>query len=79
MQNSTWGKNPNDDDWQKYNIIIGMSDRLQNIVHKMQVVIVAIHDVKGWIVVIQVLGNLLSTIDCTAKWKQNKYEVFVWL
>jgi len=41
--------------------------------------IVAIHDVKGWIIVVQVLGNLLSIIDCTAKWKENKYEVFVWL
>ena len=41
--------------------------------------IAAIHDVKGWIIVVQVLGNLLSMIDCTAKRKENKYEVFVWL
>jgi len=40
---------------------------------------VAIHDVKGWIIVIRVLGNSLSIIDCTAKWKENEHEVFVWL
>ena len=40
--------------------------------------IAAMHDVKGWIIVILVLGNLLSIItDCTAEWKENGYEVFV--
>ena len=41
--------------------------------------IAAMHDVKGWMIVILVLGNLLSITDCTAEWKENVYEVFVWL
>ena len=40
--------------------------------------IAAMHDVKGWIIVILVLGNL-SITDCTAEWKENGYEVFVQL
>jgi len=41
--------------------------------------IAAIHDVKGWIIVIQVLGHLLLITNRTAKWKGNEHEVFVWL
>jgi len=37
--------------------------------------IAAMLDVKGWIIVILVLGNLLSITE----WKENGYEVFVQL
>ena len=41
--------------------------------------IAAKNDVKGWIIVILVLGKLLSITDCTEERKENGYEVFVQL